>query len=88
MQTRTGRETTRLALNPCWESGTPRGRARSKSLLRAAWFDDFVKVGRVEEMSSHLQRVRGWVTAEFLPRSGRALEIGPGEVSFDRKACD
>lgn len=85
MQTRTGRETIRLALNPCWEAGTSRGRGRSKSLLRAARFGDVLKV---EEMASHLQRVRGWVAAEFLPRSGRALEIGPGEVSFDRKGCD
>jgi len=63
-------------------------RAGSKSLLRAARFSDVVKVGRVEEMSSHLQRVRGWVTSEFLPASGRALEIGPGEVTFDCKGCD
>jgi len=47
-----------------------------------------VKVGRVDQMASHLQRVRGWVTSEFLPPSGRALEIGPGEVTFDRKGCD
>ncbi|MGI0148048.1 MAG: class I SAM-dependent methyltransferase, partial [Thermoplasmata archaeon] len=47
-----------------------------------------MKVGRVEDMASHLQRVRGWVTTEFLPPSGRALEIGAGEVTFDRKGCD
>ena len=56
--------------------------------MRGARFGGFVKVGRVDDMASHLQRVRGWVTTEFLPASGRALEIGPGEVTFDRKGCE
>jgi SAM-dependent methyltransferase len=50
--------------------------------------DGSMKVGRVEGMASHLQRIRGQVTSEFMPSTGRALEIGPGEVSFDRKGCD
>jgi ubiquinone/menaquinone biosynthesis C-methylase UbiE len=39
-------------------------------------------------MAQHLLRIRGRVTTEFLPASGRVLEIGPGEVSYDRKGCE
>jgi ubiquinone/menaquinone biosynthesis C-methylase UbiE len=47
-----------------------------------------MKVGRVEDMAQHLLRIRGRVTTEFLPARGRVLEIGPGEVSYDRKGCE
>ena len=39
-------------------------------------------------MADHLRRVRGRVTGEFLPDTGRVLEIGPGEAVFDRKQCE
>ncbi len=39
-------------------------------------------------MSEHLRALRGRVTSEFVPDRGRVLEIGPGEVSFPRKASE
>ena len=39
-------------------------------------------------MSEHLKAIRGRVTSEFLPDTGRVLEIGPGEVAFARKQCE
>lgn len=39
-------------------------------------------------MSQHLQSLRGEVVSQFLPDSGRVLEIGAGEVTFDQKMCD
>lgn len=47
-----------------------------------------VKVGRTEDMAQHLLRLRSRVTEAFLPNRGRVLEIGPGEVGYDRKGCD
>jgi SAM-dependent methyltransferase len=42
----------------------------------------------VDAMSEHLKAIRGRVTGEFLPDTGRVLEIGPGEVAFARKQCE
>lgn len=39
-------------------------------------------------MAQHLLRIRGRVTEAVLPPQGLVLEIGPGEATFDRKACD
>lgn len=39
-------------------------------------------------MAEHLKALRGRVATEFVPDRGRLLEIGPGEVAFDRKGCD
>ncbi len=47
-----------------------------------------MKVGRVEDMAQHLLRIRGQVTTEFLPETGRVLEVGPGEAEFGRKGCE
>lgn len=46
-----------------------------------------MRVGRIEEMAQHLQRLRGRVIEEFLPTAGRVLEIGPGETTFHTKGC-
>lgn len=58
------------------------------NLLRGGTFGGGVKLGRTEAMADHLRRIRGRVTGEFLPDTGRVLEIGPGEAAFDRKHCD
>ena len=47
-----------------------------------------MKLGRTDRMADHLREIRGRVTTEFLPETGRVLEIGPGEAVFDRKRCE
>lgn len=47
-----------------------------------------MKIGRVPHMAEHLKRLRGRIATEFVPERGLLLEIGPGEVEFDRKDCE